>query len=106
MRRKRRVELHIEHREPSIFADAPRVSRETADFRSSDATGFLQFRHAACPTCGSPELQKLTAAATNFRVTWPLSTKQARRQHPLSPLPLRRVVNMHPNRSTNAEVIP
>jgi len=66
--KKRRVELHIEHREVSFFAGAPAASRQTIDFRQSDASGILQVRHAACPTCGSSELQMLTDAVTNFRL--------------------------------------
>jgi hypothetical protein len=64
VRKKRRVELQIEHREVSIFTGP---SRQTIDFHQSDTTGSLQVGHAACPTCGSPELQMLSDAATNFR---------------------------------------
>jgi hypothetical protein len=68
VRKKGRGELHIEHREVSIFAGGPAVSRQAIDFRQSDATRFLQVRQTACPTCGSPELQMLTDAVTNFRL--------------------------------------
>ena len=68
MRRKRRVELHIEHREISIFAAAGPVPGQTADLHLSDGTGLLQVRHAACPTCGSADLVLLTDAVAHDRL--------------------------------------
>lgn len=68
MRKNRLVELHTEHREISIFAGSPAVASQTTDLRQSDTTRFLQVRQTACPTCGSPELQMLTDAVTNFRL--------------------------------------
>ena len=67
MRKKRRVELHIERREISIFAGpgfAP-PSGLPVQFPSSDATGLLNVRHAACPTCGSADLALLADAVSN-----------------------------------------
>lgn len=67
MRKKRRVELHIEHREISIFAGTA-LSGRTIDARPSDTTGPLEVRRASCPTCGSSDLVLLTDAVTNLRL--------------------------------------
>jgi hypothetical protein len=72
VKRKRRVELHIEHREISVFA-TPGQSVGTpygqpVDFPRSDGTGLLQVRHAACPSCGSADLVLLSDAVAHARV--------------------------------------
>lgn len=73
MRRKRRVEVHIEHREISIFTGGSAAAGRTADFYraglpTSDTTGVLQGGHAACPTCGSRDLVMLTEAVADKRL--------------------------------------
>lgn len=68
MRRKRRVELHIEHREISIFAGAGLLRGEPVDLSRSDGTGMMQVRHAACPACGSTALALLTDAVSDSRL--------------------------------------
>jgi hypothetical protein len=74
VRRKRRVELHIEHREISIFAAAgtsyaPSIDKiDPIDIPKPDGTGLSQSRQSTCPTCGSPELVLMTDAVTNARL--------------------------------------
>ena len=67
MRKKRRVELHIEHREISVFATRGSMPAY-APTHSSDLTpldaALLDLRAAACPTCGSPNLILLADAIT------------------------------------------
>ncbi len=65
MGKKRRVELHIEHREISIFAGSPTLSGQTIDFRQSDPAGFFGVRHVSCPTCASSDLALSTDAVTH-----------------------------------------
>lgn len=67
MRRKRRVELHIEHREVSIFAAGPPVSRQAIDFRQLNATSLSPVIHPPNPSRGSLELQMFAGSVTNFR---------------------------------------
>ena len=62
MRRKRRVELHIEHREISIFAGHGPPPEQTFAAPNSDTSGLIHSRNALCPTCGSPDLLLLTDA--------------------------------------------
>jgi len=70
VRKKRRVELHIERREISIFAGPGFTSSsgQPVPFPASDATGLLNVRHAACPTCGSADLALLTDAVSHARL--------------------------------------
>jgi hypothetical protein len=67
VRKKRRVELHIEHREISVFATRGPMSTyapaHSSDFIPPDA-GLLDLRAAACPTCGSSNLVLLADAIT------------------------------------------
>ena len=68
MRKKRRVELHIEHREISVFSGAATLSGRTFESRPSDRAGLVGVERVSCPTCGSPELVMLTDTATNSRL--------------------------------------
>jgi hypothetical protein len=74
VRRKRRIELHIEHREISVFASAgtsyaPSTDRiDPIDMSRTDGASLSKSRQSACPTCGSPELVLMTDAVTNSRL--------------------------------------
>jgi hypothetical protein len=68
VRKKRRVELHIEHREISVFAGTGTAGGQPVDLANSDGTGLLHVRHTACPTCGSADLVLLTDAVSNGRL--------------------------------------
>jgi hypothetical protein len=68
VRKTRRVEIHIEHREISIFAGAGPSPGHTVDSTEPSATGLLHVRHAACPNCGSPDLVLLTDAVAHARM--------------------------------------
>jgi len=59
---KRRVEIHIERREVSVFAGSG-VSAELAAASADPRAGGLErIRPAACPACGSADLLPLTEA--------------------------------------------
>jgi hypothetical protein len=66
--RKRRVELHIEHSEISIFAGAGPSPGISNDSPIADTLGLMQARHAVCPNCGSPDLVLLTDAVAHSRL--------------------------------------
>ena len=71
MRKKRRVELHIEHREISVFATSGSMPAyapaHPSDLVPSDAS-LVEVRAAACPTCGSPNLVLLTDTVASDRL--------------------------------------
>jgi len=68
VRRKRRVEIHIEHREISIFSSyAPQPVPPVHPYQP-DSARILQLANPGCPTCGSPELVLLTEAVTHARL--------------------------------------
>lgn len=68
MRKIRRVELHIEHSEISIFAGA--VPSRVPSNNSPKAVAISPFKagHASCPNCGSPDLVLLTDAVAHARL--------------------------------------
>jgi len=68
VRRKRRVELHIEHREISVFASTGSSPALSINISASDGAGLSHARQSTCPTCGSPELVLITDAVTNTRL--------------------------------------
>lgn len=68
MKRKRRVEIQIEHREISIYSGAGPPPGQAVNFSASDGTGLMQVRHAACPACGSLDLALLTDAVARARL--------------------------------------
>ena len=68
MIKRRRVELHIERREISIFAGVGPSPGHSNDSPSADATGLSQAGHATCPNCGSPDLILLTDAVAGARL--------------------------------------
>ena len=72
MTKKRRVEIHIEHSEISVFASSGSLAGQAADLRPDlrreDAAGLLHVRRADCPTCGSPSLVLLTEAVSHARL--------------------------------------
>jgi hypothetical protein len=68
VRRKRRVELHIEHREISVFAGTGPYPTPPINISTLDGAGLSQARQSACPTCGSSELVLMTDAVTNSRL--------------------------------------
>lgn len=65
MKRKRRVELHIERREISVFAGAGMFPGQSADLPRQDGTGLLPASHFACPTCGAVNMILLTDAVSS-----------------------------------------
>ena len=71
MRRKRRVEIHIEHREISIFSSLAPPPAQSLNATTSGSGAILKVGSSTCPTCGSPELVLLTDAVTraSFDVT-------------------------------------
>ena len=70
MRKKRRVELHIERREISIFSSADpmpaHVPAHTTGYIPADAL-LVGVQPAACPACGSPNLLLLTEVVAHDR---------------------------------------
>jgi hypothetical protein len=56
VRKKRRIELHIEYREISFFAGAATLSGRTIDPHPPAAAGVIDLRHAFRATCGSTGL--------------------------------------------------
>ena len=71
MKRKRRVEIHIEHREISIFSSHSPLPAQPFHPAAPSSAAILQVGNPGCPTCGSPELVLLTDAVsrTRFDVT-------------------------------------
>ena len=66
MSKKRRVEIHIEHREISIFS--ARVPKSPQTFHSPALKAAPIPRvDPACPTCGSPDLVPLAKALAQVR---------------------------------------
>lgn len=106
VRKKRRVELYLEHREASTFAGASGSSGHGMDFRPLEPTGLLQARHAACPTYAPPELVMLIGAAANFRLDLAALNKGTQDGSVHFHCALPASGGYAPNRSTNAEVIP
>jgi hypothetical protein len=58
----RRVELHIERREISLFATPGAFPVQAGSCAKPDGSGLMQVRPTACPTCGSPDLLPLADA--------------------------------------------
>jgi len=67
VRSKRRVELHIEHREISVFAGTGASPAQPVDPVRQDAAGPLPAKHRTCPTCGSQDVILLTDAVSSPR---------------------------------------
>jgi hypothetical protein len=65
---KRRVELHIEHREISVFAGAGTLPAQPADPARQDGAGPLPAKQRTCPTCGSHDVILLTDAVSSPRM--------------------------------------
>lgn len=61
---KRRVEIHIERREVSIFRSPGFVAAQPSATTRELAGGGPCLRPAACPTCGSGDLLLLAEAVT------------------------------------------
>ena len=58
MIRKRRIEVHIEHRELSVFSVFGEMTSEGATRRPS-GSGLREMRPETCPVCGSNEMVPL-----------------------------------------------
>ena len=68
MRSKRRIELHIEHREISVFAVSGALPAQAADPAKQDEAADLTAKHRICPTCGSQDVIVLTDAVSSPRM--------------------------------------
>lgn len=68
MKTKRRVELHIEHREISLFVRAGGVPTQAALSTRPDVSGLRRVKPNACPTCGSTDLLLLADATTSLGI--------------------------------------
>jgi hypothetical protein len=68
VRKKRRLELHIERREISVFARP----RQVTDLSSAEGADAMQMSQTACPTCGSKDLILLTEAVTQKHLDFAL----------------------------------
>ena len=64
MKKRRRVEINIEHREISIFSRQSPQPGQPYRASAHDAAAILRVEPPGCPTCGSPELILLTDAVT------------------------------------------
>jgi hypothetical protein len=73
VKKKRRVELHIEHREISIFARPGQSQRQVIEMPWPEGAGLSQIRRMACPNCGS-DLILLTDAVTHAHLDLALLT--------------------------------
>jgi hypothetical protein len=62
VRKRRRVELHIERHEISIFAGSPHSDEQVGEQQPTEGAGSFQIGQTACPICGSPDLILLTEA--------------------------------------------
>jgi hypothetical protein len=60
MKKKRRVELHIEHREISLYVGPGGLVGKHSAPAIPSVSGLQRVRPEACPDCGSSDLQLLT----------------------------------------------
>ena len=65
MRKKRRVEIHIERREISVFASKRFSTEQALPLPQPDGPGLSPSGELVCPTCGAPDLVLLTSAVAN-----------------------------------------
>jgi len=68
VRSKRRVELHIERREISVFAGSGALCAQPVDQARQDEAEPLPAKHRICPTCGSQDVILLTDAVSSPRM--------------------------------------
>jgi hypothetical protein len=64
VKRKRRVEIHIERREISVFGAPGFISAEPPGSSWPETSGLQCIRPPACPACGSPDLLLLAEAVS------------------------------------------
>ena len=62
VRKKRRVELHIERREISVFAGVGYPLEPVVNSEARERSGLWHAMPAVCPLCGSSELMLLAEA--------------------------------------------